>query len=291
MIPHFLVIGAQKAGTTWLDRNLRMHPEIWLPPEKEMHYFDLPKNIPFPFFLLAPERGDRCWVVNRMKKAYHRAKANPDTVNWSLRYYLLPRTDQWYCSLFAPGEGQVVGEVTPHYAIMGERKIAGVHALSPGMKMVYLLRDPIDRMWSHAAMHFSARFGYHGIDVADEQAIVKFLRSPKHLAHARYFDNLQRWEKYYPPEQMFIGFFDEIARAPGQLLTAIFQFLGITVSDDYIAEIAARKIFAGDYPAIPRHIAGPLAASLIDDLEKLHRRLSSPYTAQWLASAQRYLEN
>jgi hypothetical protein len=38
--PHFIGIGAQKAGTTWLYRNLQEHPEVWLPPEKELHYFD-----------------------------------------------------------------------------------------------------------------------------------------------------------------------------------------------------------------------------------------------------------
>ena len=38
--PDFLVIGAQRAGTTWLHRVLRQHPSLWLPPVKELHYFD-----------------------------------------------------------------------------------------------------------------------------------------------------------------------------------------------------------------------------------------------------------
>ena len=38
--PDFLVIGAQRAGTTWLHRVLRQHPALWLPPVKELHYFD-----------------------------------------------------------------------------------------------------------------------------------------------------------------------------------------------------------------------------------------------------------
>lgn len=36
----FMCIGAQKSGTTWLHRQLRNHPQIWLPPVKELHYFD-----------------------------------------------------------------------------------------------------------------------------------------------------------------------------------------------------------------------------------------------------------
>jgi hypothetical protein len=38
--PHFLGIGAQKAGTTWVFENLRLHPEIFMPPPKEIHFFD-----------------------------------------------------------------------------------------------------------------------------------------------------------------------------------------------------------------------------------------------------------
>jgi hypothetical protein len=38
-LPHFLGIGAQKSATSWLDRCLRAHPGLWLPPIKELHYF------------------------------------------------------------------------------------------------------------------------------------------------------------------------------------------------------------------------------------------------------------
>ena len=40
-LPNFLVVGAQRAGTTWLDAILRQHPEIYLPVKrKEIHFFD-----------------------------------------------------------------------------------------------------------------------------------------------------------------------------------------------------------------------------------------------------------
>ena len=38
--PDFLCIGAQKAGTGWLYEQLREHPDFWMPPLKELHYFD-----------------------------------------------------------------------------------------------------------------------------------------------------------------------------------------------------------------------------------------------------------
>ena len=40
MRPDFLFLGAQKAGTTWLHRNLCQHPEVWVLPLKKLHPYD-----------------------------------------------------------------------------------------------------------------------------------------------------------------------------------------------------------------------------------------------------------
>ena len=40
MLPNFLVIGAPRSGTTWVEKNLREHPEVFLPKQKELHFFD-----------------------------------------------------------------------------------------------------------------------------------------------------------------------------------------------------------------------------------------------------------
>jgi hypothetical protein len=290
MIPQFLVIGTQKSGTTWLDRNLRAHPEIWLPPEKEIHYFNLPKNIPFTWFVISRDREARRWVLNRMRRACRKVKADPGLFFWYWRYYTLPRTKRWYSKLFQPNAGQLAGEVTPHYAVMPERDITGIRALRNDMKMVYLLRNPIERMWSHAAMQFSIKYNHQGIGTMDERAILDFMLKPNNLAHARYSDNLERWEKHFPGDRMFIGFFDEISENPKRLLSGIFQFVGVTDSTEYITELAMEKVYGGKYPPIPRHVAVMLAGIFIDDLERLHQRLQSPYTAKWLAQCRSLLE-
>src|SRR5438046_9791001 len=38
--PDFLCVGAQKAGTSWLYRQLEPHPDFWMPPVKELHYLN-----------------------------------------------------------------------------------------------------------------------------------------------------------------------------------------------------------------------------------------------------------
>jgi hypothetical protein len=40
MLPNFLIIGAPRSGTTWMAKNLRDHPEVFLPKAKELHFFD-----------------------------------------------------------------------------------------------------------------------------------------------------------------------------------------------------------------------------------------------------------
>ena len=113
MYPNFLIIGAQKAGTTWLDRNLREHPKIWLPPEKEIHFFDLPRPLPFAALLVAPVRAARNWSKARLKRDYVKVKAGEQSISWYVRYYFLPRTNGWYRSLFQPVAGQICGEASP----------------------------------------------------------------------------------------------------------------------------------------------------------------------------------
>src|SRR5207247_10081781 len=44
--PDFLSVGAQKGGTSWLYRQLESHPDFWMPPVKELHYFDELSRIP-----------------------------------------------------------------------------------------------------------------------------------------------------------------------------------------------------------------------------------------------------
>lgn len=289
MIPDFLVIGSQKAGTTWLDRNLRNHPNIWLPPEKELHFFDFPPLIPFFFLLFAPMRPIRHWAKNRMVRDFAKVREGQQALGWYVSYYFSIRTQHWYLSLFKPAKGQVAGEITPRYAILGEAKIAKVHALVPDAKIIYLLRNPIDRIWSDLAMFHRPKFGSQGLHTADPEAIEKFIGNATHQASSRFLKNLHRWEKYYPPEQIFIGFQEQIRDTPEQLLKDVCLFLGVDASDEHICAMAKQRINSHQYPDIPSDIAYALAKLFISDIEQLHRRFNNPHTAQWLASAQQQL--
>lgn len=289
MYPNFLVIGAQKSGTTWLYQNLRTHPEVWLPPEKEIHFFDFPALIPFYFLLFAPDRSIRHWGMNRMIRDYRKVQEGQQTASWYLRYYFLLRTKGWYRSLFTPRGGQVAGEITPRYSALKDKDVAKVHALMPNARIIYLLRNPIDRMWSDLAMFHSARFGEDGLHTVDERRIVKFLQDSRHQASSDYLNNLARWEQYYPAEQIFIGFQNQIESHPEDLLKALYHFLGVDVSHMPQSDLINRKINSHNYPDMPEHIASMLSRLFIEDIEKLHERFNNIYTADWLTKTRQFL--
>ena len=277
MWPDFLCIGAQKGGTSWLYTQLARHPDLWLPPRKEIHYFDTPR---FPRAFLLFSRSPNARYVAR----YNMRLACRDQQNWRwyARYYFLPRSDRWYASLFAPDTNQFAAEITPAYARLPLEVIARIAAKRPDMKLIYLLRHPLDRMWSQAAKELG-RSQHHGIHATPTTDILGLLRRPDYLANSRYLSNLRRWQHFFPSQQIFIGFFEQISSSPQQLLTDIFRFLG--VKNLPLAQEALReKINAGDYPPMPDEIARSLARLLVGEIEGLHDCLNNEYTAQWLAS-------
>lgn len=282
MYPHFLVIGAQKAGTTWLDRNLRTHPLIWLPPEKEIHYFDLPRPLPFAALLLAPVRAARHWTKARLQRDWAKVQAGEQSLSWYVRYYFRPRTDRWYRSLFKPAAGQICGEATPRYATLPEKKIRHIFQLMPDLKIVYLLRDPIDRMWSDLAMFQRPRFGGSGLRHADKETLRAFLSHPGNLAHSQYAANLARWEQCFPRERIFIGYQEEISSEPEDLLRRVYNFLGIPTGESASYGRAGEQINSKKYPPIRPALARRLAAQLAADTLALNTKLDNAHTAAWL---------
>src|ERR1700741_1341281 len=114
--PDFLCIGAQKAGTTWLDKTLRRHPGLWLPPIKETQYFN--------HLHLPQSRG---WTTRtrqeRAEKTLRRYLAKTPQAEWNYRYVSVladiaasPVSDRWYGRIFSlAAPDMLCGEVTPDY--------------------------------------------------------------------------------------------------------------------------------------------------------------------------------
>ena len=134
--PDFLVIGAQRAGTTWLHRVLQQHPNLWLPPVKELHYFD---------------KLETKWTIldaKERRRVGFRGLLRIDP--WFFRYWLIRRSDAWYEGLFrgAQRKGLLTGEITPAYATVDEGVLRRIQRTNSKIKLVFVMRDPVERAWS-----------------------------------------------------------------------------------------------------------------------------------------------
>ena len=152
-------LGANKAGTTWLYNYLARHPQCRLPSIKELHYFDA-----YSFGRLAAERARiadrRSSLADDLANAEgSRAKAKAAQLqeidDWAKVIAQDSRDDDAYRSfLFSrTKDARLVADVTPAYALLPEPVLAQMQALAKSVRFLYILRDPIDRLWSNIRMN------------------------------------------------------------------------------------------------------------------------------------------
>ena len=286
-LPDFLCIGAQKAGTTWLYRNLRAHPRIWMPPEKELHYFDekLSGSQRLPAKLFGDRPEDLRWrrQVGRQLRSLRDHHSFAD-LGWSFRYFLSQPNDQWYLSLFAPGRGRITGEITPAYSVLDSATVARVHRLLPDARIIFLLRNPVERAWSHALMEVVRRRGRIDERWTD---LLRHFESGGSRLRTDYVRTIDCWSEQYPPDRVFVGFLEDVHFHPGRLLQRICLFLTLEEPDSW--PHLGQRVYSTSRATIPRELATRLAEIHCELVEELDRRFGG-YAAWWRYSTRRLAE-
>ena len=198
MLPNFLVIGAEKAATTWLYECLKQHPEVFVPDTKEIHFFN-------------------------------RRNSNLEDLD---RYNKLGL--DWYHEFFKRADSTgVVGEVTPMYlsdADAPER----IHNVLPTAKLIAILRNPVDRAYSH---YWMAR-GKHFVDASFDEIVKN--RDKRFIERGMYFHQIKRYYDLFDPMQLLILLFDDVNKDARSVLQRVYRFLG--VRDDFIPEAPQKKV-------------------------------------------------
>ena len=284
MFPQFMCIGAQKAGTTWLHHNMIDHAEIWLPPIKELHYFNKLSREP-ALIALAREPLSR-FRLRRLLRRARKEMLTGQSIGWYMNYFLMPRSDRWYGSLFTPAPGQIAGELTPEYSILDLDVVQRIHRQMPDLKVIYLLRNPIERTWSQ--VNRKHRQALLGDDFNDDTVIEEFMQQEHPHARSYYFRNLEVWESVFPQEQIFVGFYEQVQDEPETLLRDIYQFLGVDASQKYIHRPSEKKVNVGRYEPIPRRWGRFLAERYYGQIQSLHKRFANAATSSWLSMAEEY---
>jgi hypothetical protein len=233
LAPDFLGIGAQKAGTTWLYKNLRCHPELFLPNEKELHYFD--------------------WNYDR-----------------SLR---------WYAHHFQAGTSRIKGEITPGYSILARERITFIHRLLPALRLVLLIRNPIERAWSQAMMNLVTLPGRSYEEVSRDEFLEHF-RSPRSVLRGDYLNMIDNWLSVFDEDRLFVGLYDHIKLRPRELLGDVCKHLGVSTDVDWEQFPLHEVVHKGTGIAPPDSLRSVLQNMYRDDLKRLVARFGDR-VAHW----------
>jgi hypothetical protein len=206
--PDFLCVGAQKAGTSWLYQQLELHPDFWMPPVKELHYFD---------------------QLNRTKR-FHPPRSG-DERDTSFLEKMETLTGQFYLDLESYGrlfcyKGPLLsGDISPAYSTLNDEIVERVVNHFPNLKVVFLARDPVERAWSQLSM--GVRLGMiNRFDATDPEEVIHNLLNPGVLIRSHPSKIVARWRRYVRPENFRVYFFDDLKENPAELRCSIVHFLG-----------------------------------------------------------------
>lgn len=195
--PTFLIIGAMKAGTTSLWRELRRHPDVFMPDLKEFQFFS----------------DKRKW-----------AQGMP-----------------WYRSHFAEGAGRTaLGEASTGYTKYPkpEGVAERIARELPDVRLVYLVRDPIERIQSHYIHSYHKARERRPIDVAVREM-------PAFLAISRYRTQIDRYLAVLPAEQLLVVTTEDLRDRRPEVLRRVFGHIGVD-PDTPLADAAVEEHRSAD---------------------------------------------
>lgn len=211
--PSFIGVGMQKSGTRWLYQQLKHHPDFWMPPVKEFHFFDAK----------FPSKASREVVVNPKRVV------TPADHAFARRLLALEtRKDhelRTYFDLFEPAAGKLTGEITPEYAALSAEQIGQLARAMPDTKIILMVRDPVARAWS--ALNDAANSSrVDPMAVINPETMIETLKR-HHFAQVSFpSDAFIRWSSIFPTRYFFL---EDVATDPEKLRSEIFAYFGATL--------------------------------------------------------------
>ena len=194
----FIVAGAQKSGTTALHYFLRKHPQIALPERQELHFFD-----------------------------------DEEIFSRPVDYQLLHRHFRKPPVRLLPVRLGLAGEVTPSY-LYWKPAMERIWNYNRQIKLVILLRNPIDRAFAHWNMQrFKDREPLDFLTALKEeprriaQPLTIESRRFAYVDRGFYSRQLERVFKFFPREQVHVVKFENFRDRKQETLDEIFEFLGV----------------------------------------------------------------
>jgi len=235
----FYGVGATKSGTSWLYDYLKTHPQVHFRGIKELHYWDTRTDPKELGVFSGNIRDYREGLTRKLDQALASGntkwegtiRRNLAEADEALKVLASSDADHRAYLDYLQGQGgdaRLVGEITPSYALLDEDTLRAMQALGPDTKFLYLIRDPVDRLWSHIRMIAHRRSGQDGrfayrseymLDCALEGSEFEITRRGDYAA------TIERFRRVVTPGNLLVMFFEDMFTDDG--IDHICGFLGL----------------------------------------------------------------
>lgn len=244
-----------KAGTTWLYGALNRHPALHFSVEKELHYFyerHFDKGLLNPMVrhrraqqkyvrILGGVKGQLEFPVSRLKRFVQnrfgrfppREKLDLTGLSaqdsaWIENYLGGPVDDAWFNRLFPLAEGEIYAcEFSNLSAQLPASVWADLYARSGNLKVLYTLRDPVKRLWSHTKFELEMSKKLHLLDSWKPKDFENFARKPSVWRNAEYGHACGAMIQSLPEDALRIQTYENMTRDPKGTLAGIEEFLDV----------------------------------------------------------------
>lgn len=200
-LPNFIIIGAAKSGTSSLYMYMKEHPEIYLSPIKEPHFFSF-------------DSESKC------------TSGPGDSVPNAITEL------ETYMKLFdGVSNEKAVGEASPTYLYRPEAPIR-IHQMIPNAKLIAILRNPADRAFS-AYMHAvrdqreTANDFRHALSLEEERKQKNWGPLWHYVSVGFYYQQLKRYYDLFGQKNIKVVLQEELEQNPSAVLKDIFLFLDV----------------------------------------------------------------
>lgn len=219
---YFIVPGFAKCGTTWLYNRLSELPDFEMPVIKEMHYFNRDSK-----YNTNGENGSTLnYFINR-KNLLRKFKYNGIPFFWNyIKFY--NSNDHIYKSLFGNIE-KISGDITPIYCMLGQDGVKKMSNLIGIVKIIFILRDPIDRDWSQ--FRFNKLINGKRLEDFNSDEIITYFKRPSIISRGNYIEAIENYKQSFPESKMLITFYDDLKINPRSFLEEIVEFLDGDISN------------------------------------------------------------
>ncbi len=215
VLPNFLVVGFQKAGTTSVYHYLAQHPDVFVSPRKELNFFSSIVEQP--------------QIDPRLTSGF----TDPEA----------------YGAVFAPGAGRkAIGEASPLYAT-DPAVPAEIDRLIPDARLIALVRNPVERAYSEYWMRVRDKRERRSFETAiQEEREAAGDRSWRqgtdtYLATGFYARHLEPYWDRFGPDRLACHLFEDLEADPAGVMRDIFRFLDI--DPDFVPDTSVRHNASG----------------------------------------------